>query len=86
MYASVIRLTLQVAVVATAINFPVALALSWLLVKKNIRGRFIIDLLVSLPLALPPVAIGYFLLLMLGRDGPVGSVLHGLLGIDVVFT
>ena len=77
---------MQVAVVATAINFPVALALSWLLVKKNIRGRFIIDLLVSLPLALPPVAIGYFLLLMLGRDGPVGSVLHNLLGIDLVFT
>ena len=83
---SVIRLTLQVAVVATAINFPIALALSWLVVKKNIRGRFLIDLLVSLPLALPPVAIGYFLLLMLGRDGPVGSVLHGLLGIDLVFT
>ena len=83
---SVIRLTLQVAVVATAINFPVALALSWLVVKKNVRGRFLIDLLVSLPLALPPVAIGYFLLLMLGRNGPVGSVLHGLLGIDLVFT
>ncbi len=86
MDASVIRLTLQVAVVATAINFPVALALSWLLVKKNIRGRFLIDLLVSLPLALPPVAIGYFLLLMLGRDGHIGSTLHNLLGIDLVFT
>ena len=83
---SVIRLTLQVAVVATAINFPVALALSWLLVKKNIRGRFLIDLLVSLPLALPPVAIGYFLLLMLGRDGYIGGTLHNLLGIDLVFT
>ena len=71
---------------ATAINIPVALAVSWLLVKRKIRGRFLIDLLVSLPLVLPPVAIGYFLLLMLGRNGPVGSVLRDLLGVDIVFT
>ena len=82
----VIAITLRVAVLATAINFPIALALGWLVVKKNVRGRFIIDLVVSLPLALPPVAIGYFLLLALGRDGPVGAALHGLFGIDLVFT
>jgi len=45
-----------------------------------------IDLLVSLPLALPPVAIGYFLLLILGREGYIGGSLHNVLGIDVVFT
>lgn len=81
-----IAITLRVAVLATALNFPIALALGWLVVKKNVRGRFIIDLLVSLPLALPPVAIGYFLLLALGRDGPVGAALHGLFGIDLVFS
>ena len=83
---SLLRLTLQIAVVGTAINFPLALAISWLVVKKRIPGSFIIDVLVSLPLALPPVAIGYFLLLLLGRDGPVGSVAHSLLGWDIVFT
>ena len=83
---SVVVLTLQVAAVATAINLPVALAVSWLLVKKNIRGRFVLDLLVSLPLALPPVAIGYFLLLLLGREGPVGSVMGSVFGVDIVFT
>ena len=83
---SVLGLTLQVATVGTAINFPFALAISWLLVKKKIPGRFLVDVLVSLPLALPPVAIGFFLLLMLGREGPIGSVLHTLLGIDIVFT
>ena len=78
--------SLQIAAVATAINLPFALAISWLVVKKRIPGSFVIDVLVSLPLALPPVAIGYFLLLLLGRDGPVGSVIRSVLGVDIVFT
>ena len=83
---SAIGLTLQVATVGTAINLPFALLISWLLVKRRFRGRFLVDVLVSLPLAIPPVAIGSFLLLVLGRQGPVGSVLHDILGIDIVFT
>ena len=74
------------AALATAINVPFALGLSWLVVKRRVPGRFVIDLLISLPLALPPVAIGYFLLLVLGREGPVGGPLYDLLGIDLVFT
>jgi molybdate transport system permease protein len=84
--ASILALTLRVAVVATIINLPVALGVSWLLVKKRIRGRLVIDMLVSLPLAVPPVTIGFFLLLILGREGPVGALVHGLLGADIVFT
>jgi molybdate transport system permease protein len=42
--------------------------------------------LVSLPLAVPPVAIGFFMLILLGRDGVIGGPLHDLLGIDIVFT
>ena len=83
---SVLGLTLQVAAAATAVNLPFALGVSWLVVKRRIPGRFALDVLVSLPLALPPVAIGFFLLLVLGRDGPVGRVLNNLLGIDIVFT
>ena len=83
---SVLTLSLQVALVGTAINLPVALSVSWLLVKRRIPGRFLVDVLVSLPLALPPVAIGFFLLWLLGRDGPVGSPLSRLVGIDLVFT
>ncbi|MDP7534895.1 MAG: molybdate ABC transporter permease subunit, partial [SAR202 cluster bacterium] len=55
-------------------------------VKRRVRGRFIIEVLASLPLALPPVVSGYFLLLVLGRDGPVGVALRNTLGVDVVFT
>ena len=79
-------LTLQVAAVGTAINLPFALVASWLLVKRDFPGRFLLDVLVSLPLAVPPVAIGLFMLILLGRDGAIGGPLHDLLGSDIVFT
>ena len=81
-----ILLTLQVAVAATLINVPLALAVSWLVVKRRVPGRILIEAVVSLPLALPPVAVGLFLLLLLGRDGPIGGLLDDLLGVDIVFT
>ena len=81
-----ILITLKVAVAATALNLPVALALSWLVVKKRIRGGFILDILASLPLAVPPVVVGYMLLLLLGRRGPVGGLLERALGLEIVFT
>jgi len=79
-------LTLQVAVVGTVINLPFALVVSWLLVKCHFQGRFLLDVLVSLPLAVPPVAIGFFMLILLGRDGAIGGPLYDMLGIDIVFT
>lgn len=75
-------LTLRIGLVATAINLPVALVISWLLVKKRVPGSIVIDMLVSLPLAVPPVTIGFVLLLVLGRHGTLGS----LFGADIIFT
>lgn len=80
----IVGLTLQVAVVGTAINLPVALCVSWLIVKRRIRGRLVVDALVSLPLAVPPVVVGYALLL-LGKNGALGGLLDRL-GIEIVFT
>lgn len=79
---SMLLLTLRVGLAATAMNLPIALAVSWLLVKRRVRGGFLIDMLVSIPLAVPPVTIGFFLLLLLGREGPLGRFL----GLDIVFT
>ena len=81
-----VALTLRVALVATLINLPIGLGVSWLLVKKRVRGRLIIDVVVSLPLAVPPVVVGFFLLLVLGREGPVGALAYRVLGTDIVFT
>ena len=83
---SLLLLTLRIAVVATVLNLPVALAVSWMLVKRRIPGRLVIDALVSLPLAVPPVVVGFFLLLLLGREGPIGALVHWVMGADIVFT
>ena len=81
-----LAITLQVAVAATLMDIPFALALGWLVVKKRVRGRFVLDALASLPLALPPVAIGYALLLIIGPNGPVGRVAEELFGARIVLT
>ena len=81
-----ILLTLRVAVVATLLNLPLALALGWLVVKKRVRGAFTLEVLASLPLAVPPVVVGYMLLLLLGRRGPIGSLVESALGLEIAFT
>ena len=81
-----LAITLQVAVVATLMNIPLALALGWLVAKRRVRGRFFLDALASLPLALPPVAIGYALLLAVGPNGPIGRVAEDLFGARIVLT
>lgn len=83
---ALIELTFRVAIVATLLNIPISLGVSWLLVKTRMPGRFFVDVLVSLPLALPPIAIGFFLLLLLGRNGPIGGAARFLFDADIVFT
>ena len=83
---ALLELTLRVAFLATVINVPLAVLAGWLVARRRVRGSLIIDIAVSLPLAVPPVVIGFLLLLLLGREGPVGSVVRGVLGVDVVFT
>ena len=83
---SLISLSLRVALVATAINLPIALLVSWILVRWKMRWMVLIDILVSLPLMLPPVAIGFFLLVILGREGFIGQIYNWIVGVDIVFT
>ena len=82
----VIALSVQVAALGTLFGLPVALWIGWVLAKSSIRGKAVLDTLVSFPLVLPPVVTGFFLLWLMGRDGPIGGILHDLFGIDVVFT
>jgi molybdate transport system permease protein len=79
------RFTVLVALAATALMLPPAIALAWLLARGRFHGKVILETLVSLPLVLPPVATGVILLDLLGRRGPFGAILaNG--GIDIVFT
>jgi molybdate transport system permease protein len=67
-----LRVTLQVAGVATLLSAPVGIAIGYLLARKSFAGKSIVETLVALPLVLPPTAIGYLLLRLFARQGWLG--------------
>jgi molybdate transport system permease protein len=81
-----LRLSLQVALVAVAGSLPLAVGVAWLLARHEFPGKTLLDALVHLPLVLPPVVIGYLLLVLFGTQGPVGGWLHETLGVRLIFT
>jgi len=83
---SAIFLSLKVAVIATLISLPFGFAVAYLMTYYRFRGRVALDVLVNLPLTLPPVVIGYLLLMVLGQRGWVGRYLLQPLGINLIFT
>lgn len=79
-------LSVRVAFWAVLISLPFGLGAAWLLARCEFFGKTVFNGLVHLPLVVPPVVIGYLLLLLLGRNGPVGAFLFDLFGITVIFT
>ncbi|HEX8828852.1 MAG TPA: molybdate ABC transporter permease subunit [Xanthobacteraceae bacterium] len=80
-----LRLSLRIAVVATAWAVPFAVLIGWLLARKNFWGKTILDGVVHLPLVLPPVVTGYLLLIGFGRKGAIGGFLYDHFGIVFAF-
>jgi len=80
-----IRLSLQVAFAATLLSLPFGFAVAYLITFVKFRGKMLVEVLVNLPLTLPPVVVGYFLLLLLGKHGWLGSLLDTA-GIRLIFT
>ena len=62
---SALRLSLQVAVAATALNALVGIPVAYVLARRRFWGRSLLDLLVTLPLVLPPTVVGYYLIVLL---------------------
>jgi len=83
---SAILLSLKVAIVATLISLPFGFSVAYLMTFRKFRGRVALDVLVNLPLTLPPVVVGYLLLLLLGRQGWIGKMVLQPLGIELIFT
>jgi len=81
----VLGLSLKVAFWGVLCSLPVALALAYLLARADFPGKILLDGIVHLPLVLPPVVIGYLLLVALGRNGPLGAWLAEHLGIVFAF-
>ncbi len=82
--AGVIALSLRVALASVAASLPLAIATAWLLARRDFPGKALVDALVHLPLVVPPVVVGYALLLLFGRHGPLGALLAPL-GIEFAF-
>ena len=80
-----LRLSLQVALLATAGCALVGIPVAYLLATREFRGKPVADVLVMLPLVLPPVVTGYLLLVSFGRQGPIGGFLYDWLGITFSF-
>jgi molybdate transport system permease protein len=81
-----LRLSLAVATRSVLWSLPPAIGLAWLLTRRRFPGRTLLDALVHLPLVLPPVAVGYLLLLLFGSRGMIGGWLLRTFGIELVFT
>jgi molybdate transport system permease protein len=81
-----LRLSLEVALRSVAFSLPLAVLVAWVLTRARFPGRMLFDAFVHLPLVLPPVAVGYVLLLLLGAHGPLGAWLHAQFGIELAFT
>ena len=79
-------LSLRVAACATLFVVVFGVGLAWLLARKRFFGREALDAVVTLPLVLPPTVLGYYLLVVLGRGGPVGQAFEALTGEQLVFT
>jgi molybdate transport system permease protein len=81
-----LQLSLSVALRSVLFSLPVALFFAWLLTRRRFLGRTLLDALVHLPMVLPPVMVGYVLLLLFGSRGPIGGWLQRELGIQLIFT
>jgi molybdate transport system permease protein len=82
---AIARFTVLMATLATLLVLPPAIAIGWILARKQFPGKALLETLVSLPLVLPPVATGLLLLWMFGRRSPIGQALDAA-GIEVIFT
>jgi len=81
-----LRLSLAIALRSVLLSLPFAVAVAWVLVRRRFPGRMLFDAFVHLPLVLPPVVVGYVLLLVFGARGPIGAWLERAFDIRLVFT
>ena len=79
-------LSLRVAALSTALSLAAGLWIAYLLANRSFRGKEILDAAVTLPLVLPPTVLGYYLLVLLGRESPIGKLHEAVFGAPLVFT
>ncbi len=80
------RLSLAVAGRSVLFSLPFAVLIAWLLTRRRFAGRTVLDAFVHLPLVVPPVVVGYLLLILFGVRGPIGGWLDRTFDVQLVFT
>jgi molybdate transport system permease protein len=83
--AGIILLSLRVAFVSVLFSLPVAILVAYVLARAKFPGKTLVDAFVHLPLVLPPVVVGFALLVLFGKRGPIGSWLNEWFGIVFAF-
>lgn len=81
---SALHLSAKVAGFATALCLPFAVAVAWLLARYEFRAKFVLEALLQMPMVLPPVVLGYLLLVLFGNQGVIGQYLSAF-GIQLAF-
>ncbi len=81
-----LRLSLQVAAVATFFIIIVGITVAYFLAQRNFRGKEFLDMLFTLPLVLPPTVTGYYLIILFGRNGFIGKHIYAWTGWSIMFT
>jgi molybdate transport system permease protein len=80
-----LQLSLLIGVVSIIAALPFALACAWLLARRDFWGKSLFDGIVHLPLVLPPVAVGFALLVLFGRNGIIGAFLYNVFDFTFAF-
>ncbi|KQV81256.1 molybdate ABC transporter permease subunit [Rhizobacter sp. Root1221] len=81
-----LALTLKVAGWATLLNLVLGVAVGFVLARRRFPGRDVLDAVLTLPMVMPPTVLGYYLLVLIGRRGPLGAWLQSTFGIQLIFT
>ncbi len=81
-----LRLSLQVASVATLFVMLIGIFIAYILAQKNFKGKELLDILFTLPLVMPPTVTGYYLIVLFGRNGLIGGIIYRLTGWSIMFT
>ena len=79
-------LTLKVAGWSTLLNLVLGVGVGLLMARKRFPGHEVLDAILTLPMVMPPTVLGYYLLVLIGSQGPIGSVLKAEFGINLIFT
>lgn len=81
-----VELSLKVSSLAVICSLPLGILMAWILVRCNFPGKSLLDSIIHLPLVLPPVVVGYLLLIAMGRRGFIGEWLYNWFGFSFSFS